>query len=641
MKKLFTLFLSFCASGAIYAQSTRLQLIEEFTGENCPPCAATNPGFNALLEDGTNPTKIVAIKYQSPIPSAGPLFNQNKVDVNARLSYYGVNSAPNARQDGLMFATSTPNPGHPANFKQSDIDSRSAVSSPFSMTVTHNLSVNADSVYVKVVIKATQAVTGTLAAQIAVIERNIFFKNAPGTNGEKKFEGVMKKMLPSATGTILPSSFAVNDSIVINQAWKLANVYDLTQLAVVAFVQNNTSKEVQQAAYSAPQPLALDAGISEITSVPLFQCTNTVNPKVTLKNFGSTTLTAATISYKLDNGSPLTQAWTGSLATNQTETVNLPAQTISPSTGTSHTLSVSVSDPNAQVDINTNNNGTETIFNIFSAASTSPLKQDFQLSAFPPAGWVVSNPDQGKTWERSPQAGGFGKSSASAKINFNGSPANQVDEMISQNYDLTGLSTNKKLQFDVAYAQASTSNTDKISVLVSTDCGTTWTSIYEKSGADLVTSTTIESSNFFYPDKTEWRKEIIDLTPYIGQANVLFSFRAESGGYGNNGFIDNIVVDTVSLVGITNISKGANNVNVYPNPFTTSTKISFSLDRTEKVTLNVYNALGALVSTVDGGLMNAGEGSIEFNAGDLPTGIYSVNLVAGNSTITKRVVLNK
>ena len=53
-----------------FAQTPRLSLYEEFTGETCPPCASTNPGLNTLLALPTNTTKIVPIKWQVPIPSA-------------------------------------------------------------------------------------------------------------------------------------------------------------------------------------------------------------------------------------------------------------------------------------------------------------------------------------------------------------------------------------------------------------------------------------------------------------------------------------------------------------------------------------------------------------------------------------------
>ena len=64
------------------AQSQRLVLMEEFTGENCPPCGTYNPAFNALLDSHAG--KIVSIKYQVDIPfGSPPLFSYNKPEVNA------------------------------------------------------------------------------------------------------------------------------------------------------------------------------------------------------------------------------------------------------------------------------------------------------------------------------------------------------------------------------------------------------------------------------------------------------------------------------------------------------------------------------------------------------------------------------
>ena len=66
----------------------RLSLFEEFTGENCPPCAATNPALNALLAQPTNTAKVVAIKWQVPIPSAPSntwsLYQTNKAEIDWR-----------------------------------------------------------------------------------------------------------------------------------------------------------------------------------------------------------------------------------------------------------------------------------------------------------------------------------------------------------------------------------------------------------------------------------------------------------------------------------------------------------------------------------------------------------------------------
>ena len=70
------------------AQTPRLSLYEEFTGETCPPCAAINPTLNAILASPTNTPKVVAIKWQVPIPSAPTntwsLYRTNKADIDWR-----------------------------------------------------------------------------------------------------------------------------------------------------------------------------------------------------------------------------------------------------------------------------------------------------------------------------------------------------------------------------------------------------------------------------------------------------------------------------------------------------------------------------------------------------------------------------
>src|SRR3954467_9087172 len=86
-KNLFTLALAF-AGISLFAQTPRMSLYEEFTGETCNPCAQTNPGLNAILLSPVNETKIIPIKWQVPIPSAPTptwsLYKTNKAEIDWR-----------------------------------------------------------------------------------------------------------------------------------------------------------------------------------------------------------------------------------------------------------------------------------------------------------------------------------------------------------------------------------------------------------------------------------------------------------------------------------------------------------------------------------------------------------------------------
>lgn len=112
--------------------------------------------------------------------------------------------------------------------------------------------------------------------------------------------------------------------------------------------------------------VAADAGISAIIAPLGSNCSTTITPVVTLKNFGSSTLTSCTISYNVDGGANSTFAWTGSLATNATANVTLPNITVSVG---NHTFNASTTNPNGQTDGNAANNASSSSFSAANASS--------------------------------------------------------------------------------------------------------------------------------------------------------------------------------------------------------------------------------------------------------------------------------
>jgi len=67
----------------------------------------------------------------------------------------------------------------------------------------------------------------------------------------------------------------------------------------------------------------------------------------------------------------------------------------------------------------------------------------------------------------------------------------------------------------------------------------------------------------------------------------------------------------------------------YPNPFSSTTTISYSLPAPEPVTLRVYNSLGEEVATLANGREDAGNHSVVFRSDDLQSGMYFYRLTAG------------
>ncbi|MBK6507457.1 MAG: T9SS type A sorting domain-containing protein [Ignavibacteria bacterium] len=101
----------------------------------------------------------------------------------------------------------------------------------------------------------------------------------------------------------------------------------------------------------------------------------------------------------------------------------------------------------------------------------------------------------------------------------------------------------------------------------------------------------------------------------------------------------------VGGVGITNISSVVEGYDLsqnYPNPFNPSTTITFSIPKSEEVTLRIYNSLGQIVQTViNGDNLSAGKYRVDFSGENLTSGIYYYTIASGTFSETKKMLLIK
>lgn len=79
----------------------------------------------------------------------------------------------------------------------------------------------------------------------------------------------------------------------------------------------------------------------------------------------------------------------------------------------------------------------------------------------------------------------------------------------------------------------------------------------------------------------------------------------------------------------------------YPNPFNPSTNISYAIPYEEHLTLKIFDILGNEIQTLVNELKPAGRYNINFNAANLPSGVYYYILQAGNYSETKKLLLLK
>ena len=372
----------------------------------------------------------------------------------------------------------------------------------------------------------------------------------------------------------------------------------------------------------------VDAGVTGFTAPLANNCTNSITPVVKVKNFGSVTMTSCTVSYVIDNGTPVPFTWNGSLATGAISSVTLPYSSVSAGL---HSIKAYTSNPNGGADASALDDTSTTYFS--ANGSAVPFTEGFESTTFPPNGWTIVNPDNSITWDRSTSAHHSG--TACAHVNdYSYNAAGQVDDMISPNIDISNVDS-PRLSFYVAYAMYTGNAPETLSVYISTDCGSTWTSIYAKNGTALQTAPA--ETTLFVPTISQWRKDSISLSPYTSFSNLIFKF-SNTTEYGNDLYLDDINIAGLNT-GIPTIEKNLFNVNVFPNPANNKLNVGFSLSKHETVNIRLYDIYGKLIETILNDSKPQGDYTLSFDVNKYAAGLYFLNLSAGESTTVKKVFI--
>lgn len=652
MKKLYTLLAGGLISTLGFAQQPdKLVLIEAFSNASCPPCAANNPQMNALLTNNT--TKAVSVKFQANFPGADPMNAQNPTESNGRRTYYGVNAVPGVMVDG------TTGPINSGAINQTNIDDAYNPGTDINVQVSHSISANFDSIYITASANnlGITNLGGNLVLHVALVEREINFPEPPGTTNEKDFYNVMRKMYPNGNGTTLTGGLSVGvaQSFTMNHAIP-SYIYNYGELAVVAWVQDVTSKEVFNAAYSAPIALpagAVDAGLENLPQDISGLCAEDFQPKVTLKNSGNEPITSAVVTYSLNSGAPVSFNFSGNLATNAVETITFPTATLT--AGQTNTINFEITDVNnGAFDFNTMNNSTAMIDIplLPTAPAPAPVLEDFESTNIGqrPTGFVFSGDlnsvfviDQTMVNNLTRSLGGFGASEKSLFVDFFAKRAGETVYMTAPKIDLTS-SPGSVVSFNYAYAQFNSGSNDFLAFEVSEDCGVTWDIVWQASGADLATAPV--STNRFFPNhsqtNTDWRKIVIALAAYGSETELVTRFRAVSD-FGNSLYIDdiNIANATSSVETVEDVTSSAfATVDIYPNPANTQFTVALSISEQANANISVINTLGQVVYSREESNVH-GERNLNISTENMASGMYQVIITSGNNRLVKKVTVQK
>jgi hypothetical protein len=668
MKKTSILF-GLMAMGFFATAQTRMSLYEEFTGENCPPCASTNPGLNTLL--AANATKVIPIKWQVPIPSAPSntwsIYQQAKNFIDWRWrpapNGYGypcvacsptvgyINSAPSGRMDGrelTAFGLTGTSANHPANLTSAAINSAQVQSTPFSIsfaTPVWDATFSTATVVATVTSSAVFNAVGALKFRLVLVERIVNFPSASGTNGEKDFADPVRwcynttPAVPTTTisdfGWVMQSSWAASSSTVLTWTCTIPpSVYDKGQMAFVGFIQDDGDKKIYQASRTAQPSIPNDAKAQSVTAAAAVVCTPTIAPTATIKNNGSNAITAMTITPYM-NGNPGTPVqWTGNLAVAATTVINMGIENTSNGT---NTYSITVTGVSGG-DVVMTNNGANTSFLNTNTYGTLPIVEGFVSSTFPPSGWAtVGISGNNYPWQRSTAAGGFGTSSESSRIFINWTPTGQSQDMYLPGANFTGT-INPTIKFDLSYTRLNNTSTDMLEVQTSTNCGASWSNAWVNSGASMST-TPNNSVSLNVPTASQWSVVTVNMIPLANSPGVMIRFKATGGG-GNVIWVDNINLYDQGTMGVANQLNSVNEFDVYPNPASSEVNVKITTTNAQNSSVKVINNLGQVMITKNVSL-NAGSNTVQIDTKQLASGIYYVSYDSGNGAVTKKLTITK
>lgn len=621
----------------------RLSLYEEFSGENCGPCAALNPALMTLL--GANTSKVLLLKYQSPIPSAGPIYEENTVFTDARMGYYSVPFAPYGRIDGAVVGSGT-NAGNINQTTQAIIDAAAAVAAPFNITVS-TPTYNADGQTFTATATVTAVTAGTYANLKLrfVLAEQLDFATAPGTNGETSFHNVVRQMYPNAGGTDVPATWTAGQTQTFTITGAIPHYVKNTSAHrfFAAFLQTEGDKKVLQAAKTADINIQIPAaGVASVSlsGVNGLKCQlpASLTPTITIKNTGTQTLTTATIYYRLGTtGAWTSQPWTGTLAAGATS----PAITLgalSATTAGMFEVQDSVALPNGKVDLNTyDNNASSVAYVLSNTASALPLSYDFEAANSNWVSWpgTASNAYPIIRASSSTSAIGAGGSTYVGWFRAWDLPSGYTGYLLFPKADLPAGA--KAIDFQLAYAQWKDQNGtlvgDKLEIVYTTDCGATWNNVWSQSGTNLATADPTTGNNSFIPNAASWKPRSVDITSV--PTGAIFAFKGTSGG-GNNMFIDNIKVRTGAATTSINSIVKEGSTNIYPNPAVNELNVELDLIKAAKVSFVIYNALGQSVQQIAAKEMSAGASKTSIDTRALPAGMYYLNISTGEGSLQQK-----
>lgn len=634
-KKILALFSCLLFVNILNAQQNKI-LYEMFSEPSCKFCPRANHLIDSLTKE--NPDKLISVKFETNFLNENDMNFQDSAEILWRYKkYYDVSNqgaVPRGIFDGKKYMYCIPD-----FFTQQILDSIWTMPKPFFINLSHSFKSDYDSVILKLKIKSNNThnyQAGRLKARIFLTEDSIVFNEPPGTNGEKVFRNVLRKIIPDTGGIVLKNNWITNESDSMIIKFPVPKyIYNLNNISFIGLIQYDSSKIVLQTVKTSSVKLSDYAIIDKYTSLNFSNviCADTLKfLKVKVVNYGTNNLTSFDLKYQFDNDPPVLLHFNDNISQGMAKEFSLPDI---PDTVGRHTYSVTLVNPNGHAYSNDFENVFTASANFImkKQARLTPLLESFQ-GGFPPQDWLAINKSKtSQIWKKNfnPTI----RPSVFLQIYENIFPG-IVNELIMPIFDFSDL-LECHLGFEVANAYGKALGPgpnydtvyqyDTLMVLVSKDCGNQWDTVYNKNGPTLASMGHIDSYEIKPAYDEHWRLDTINLFAYVGYSKVLIKFVGISGN-GNDIYLSNIDIGEHLGIGEKKTNEFAV---VFPNP---SSGVFNVLGKNLKYA-EVYNAIGNKVAYIN----NIVSDSFVADLSDNPKGIYFIRIISENGVQTVKIIL--
>jgi hypothetical protein len=220
-------------------ENKKTVLVEHFTNTVETECEEADFILNNLVNSSND---VIDIRYHTSFPEGDPFYLHNPAASSAREVYYGLSSVPYSMMDGGFTSA------HKFDYELKTIE-KAVIDTQTLKEPLFDLQLSTDntgsSVNIQCALTALSDIPQSwITLYIVVIEREI--TQITEENEEKIYQSVVKKMLPNPAGTSYYKSWSAGEHADVNYSWTFTNVFDAEEVRVVAFVQNEDTREIYQ-----------------------------------------------------------------------------------------------------------------------------------------------------------------------------------------------------------------------------------------------------------------------------------------------------------------------------------------------------------------------------------------------------------